>query len=154
MKIKNRILATFGALALATGAFAAAEQAREHRAHNRGGHFLDRAATQLDLTDAQKQFAQSLFRENREAARPLMQQLREGREQMAAAVKANNDAEITRIANQQAQLTAQLHALQAKSLAKFYAQLTPEQKVKADGMYNNLQKRFGKRFGNRAEKRG
>jgi Spy/CpxP family protein refolding chaperone len=150
MKIKNRIVAAFGALALATGAFAAAEQAREHRGHNRGGHFFDRAATQLDLTDAQKQFAQSLFRENRAAAQPLMQQLRQGREEMAAAVKANNDAEITRIANQQAQLTAQLHALRAKSLAKFYAQLTPEQRAKADSMYSNLENRFGRRF----QKRG
>jgi Spy/CpxP family protein refolding chaperone len=154
MKIKNRILAAAGTLVLATGAFAAAEQAREHRAHNRGGHFLERAATQLELTDSQKQFAQSVFKENREAARPLMQQLRQGREQMAAAVKANNDAEITRIANQQAQLTAQLHALQAKALAKFYAQLTPEQKAKADSMYSKLQNRFGSRAGHRFEKRG
>jgi Spy/CpxP family protein refolding chaperone len=151
MKIRNKVLAVVGAVVLTTGAFAAAEQAGEHRGH-RGerGQFLSRVATQLELTDAQKEFAKTLFQENRTAAQPLMQQLRQGREQMAAAVKANNDAEITRIANQQAQLTAQLHAMQAKSLAKFYAQLTPEQKAKADSMYSNLHNRFGHRL----QKRG
>lgn len=149
--LTTKILAAAAAVALTTGAFAAADQAAEQKGrHGRRGHMMGRIATQLELTEAQKQFAQNLFQENRAAVRPVMQQLRQVRQQMAAAVKANNEAEITRLAQEQAQLTAQLHAAHAKAMAKLYAQLTPEQKAKADSMFDNLQNRFGKRF----EKRG
>jgi Spy/CpxP family protein refolding chaperone len=149
MNFRNKVLAAVAAVALTTGAFAAADQVGERKAGRRGagfaarGHFMDRIATQLQLTEAQKQYAQTLFRENREAAKPVMQQLRQGREAMAAAVKADNEAEITRLAGEQAQLMAQVRALHAKGLAKFYAQLTAEQKAKADEMFNRLQNRFG-----------
>jgi Spy/CpxP family protein refolding chaperone len=148
MTIRHRIAAGVAALALASGIYAAAPQTSERR-HGRM-HRMERVATELQLTDAQKEFARTLFQENRAAARPIAQELRQGRQQMAAAVKANNEAEITRLANQQAQLTAQLNALRAKSMAKFYAQLTPEQKVKADAMYDKLHSRFQRR----SERRG
>ncbi|HET8549782.1 MAG TPA: Spy/CpxP family protein refolding chaperone [Bryobacteraceae bacterium] len=140
MTVRTRIATAVATLALATGVFAAAPRITER--HHARMHRIEWVANELQLTDAQKEFARTLFRENRGAAQPIIEQLRQNHAQMVAAVKANNDAEITRVANAQSQLTAQLHALLAKGLAKFYAQLTPDQKAKADAMYDNLRSHF------------
>ena len=100
---------------------------------------LDFLASRLSLTDAQKQSAQSIFDETRTAAKPVREQLRETRQALAAAVKAGRiDSELTEIATRQGTLMGQLSAIRAKGFAKLYAQLTPEQREKADQMHQRM----------------
>ena len=59
----------------------------------------------------------------------------------ANAVKANNTSAIDQLSQRQATLTAQLTALHSKAMASFYAQLTPEQKAKADEFHGRMKNR-------------
>ena len=143
MNFKQKV-ASFAAVAiLATGAFAATEGHQGHQGGAFGQHRLERMATALNLTDAQKATAQTLFDQAKTEAAPIAAQLKQGRQAMAEAVKAGkSDAELATIANQQGTLMGQLAAIRAKAFAKFYAQLTPEQKDKADQMRQQMRNRF------------
>ena len=84
-----------------------------------------------------------LFNDAKAQAEPIVVQLKQGHESMAAAIKANkSDAEINDIAGKQGALIGQLAAIHSKAMAKFYAQLTPEQKNKADAIHDHIKARF------------
>src|SRR3989442_7800618 len=59
-------------------------------------HPLGRAAMHkrmlqaLNLTDSQKQQAKAIFQQTREGAKPMVEQLKQNREALTAAVKSNN----------------------------------------------------------------
>lgn len=106
------------------------------------GLMLDRAAVVLDLTEQQKEFARKLAADTRAQAQPLIEQLRQAREELAAAVKSNNTGNIGAITARQGNTMGQLAALRAMAMAAFYAQLTPEQKVKADKLYEQRRSRM------------
>jgi Spy/CpxP family protein refolding chaperone len=114
------------------------------------GHFhrdpermLEHLGILLDLTEAQKQAAKTLFTDARTQAEPVVAQLKQGHETMEAAVKGNrSDTEINDVAAKQGVLAGQLVAIHAKSMAKFYALLTPEQKAKADRVHDQIKSRF------------
>src|SRR4051794_40677168 len=74
-----------------------------------GNHMmLDRMAANLNLTDAQKQQAQSIFQSARQSAEPVQAQLKQSRQALNAAAKAGaSDAEIDRLANALGPLMAQ-----------------------------------------------
>lgn len=119
-----------------------------------GGHFqhnpermVEHIGTILDLTDAQKTTAKALFADAKSQAEPIVTQLKAGHTAMAEAVKANkSDVEISDIAARQGVLVGQLAAIHAKAMAKFYAQLTPDQKAKADRLHDQFRSRFMSRF--------
>ena len=103
----------------------------------------------LNLTDAQKQQAQSIFDAERQAAEPIRTQLETARAALNDAAKKNaGDAELDRLAQAEAPLLAQLEANHAKAFAKFYAILTPEQKQILDSAPQGPDGGFG-RFGRR-----
>jgi len=104
---------------------------------------MDRLAARLNLTDAQKQQAQSIFTEARKSAQPLRAQIRQNKQALAAAVKSNSPADIDRISNSMAPLLAQASAIHSKAFAQFYATLTPDQKSKVDQRFN--QRESGRR---------
>jgi periplasmic protein CpxP/Spy len=111
--------------------------AREH---------LDRIAQKLGLSDAQKQQARSIFEQAREQSQPIRQQLKQNREAMAAAVKANQVSEIHKLAHVRGDLVAKQATVRGEASAKFYAILTPEQRVKADQMRQQFRERRRERF--------
>ena len=152
MNLKKTITTAALAVGLATASFAAAQDGPRGRGHHRGG-MLARAGAALNLTDTQKEFAKQLHADTRKQAEPIMAELRKNRQDLAAAVKANNTGAITTLTQREGDLTAQLSALRAKSMASFYAQLTPEQRAKADEMHSRMKDRannFKERRGNRA----
>lgn len=110
-------------------------------------HFLNHISSALSLTDAQKATAQELFTATKTQAEPLMQQMKQNRTDMQAAIKSNNTAQISALAARQGQLSGQLAELHGKAMASFYAQLTPEQRVKADELHSHLEGRMHRRFG-------
>jgi len=100
---------------------------------SRGGMMLRRLAAGLNLSDAQKQQAQSIFSAARESAAPIQAQLRQNRQALAAAVKSGaSNAQIDQLASSMGPLLSQAAAIHAKSLAQFYSILTPDQKAKLD----------------------
>jgi periplasmic protein CpxP/Spy len=144
--MKHSLLNAAAVTALAAGmAFGQSAPAQDpsvqkspHASAGRGammGHF----GADLNLTDAQKTQAQSIFSAARQSAEPLKAQIKQGRQALAAAVKAGApDAEIDRLSNNLAPLLAQSTAIHTKAFAKFYATLTPEQKVKVGDHFSQM----------------
>jgi periplasmic protein CpxP/Spy len=108
-----------------------------HQGFARHGMVRRRMMKALNLTDAQKQQAKGIFQQARQTNQPVMQQLKQNREALAAAVKANDTARIEQLTAKQGQLRGQTMAVRAEAMAKFYQTLTPEQKTKADQLRQN-----------------
>jgi periplasmic protein CpxP/Spy len=104
--------------------------------HRHGGHmgYMFKA---LNLTDAQKAQVKSIMQANRVTNRPLMQQMAQNRLAMLTATSngAFDQAKVTALANQQAQLMAQMTVQKESIQSQIYNQvLTPEQRATADQM--------------------
>jgi Spy/CpxP family protein refolding chaperone len=114
----------------AAGLFAAENpQARQHGG-GRFGHFM----SELNLTDAQKAQAKSIFQGARQSAQPVRQQLMETRKSLRAAIKANDTAQIQQLSATEGNEIGQLAAIRGSAFAKVYQTLTPDQKQKADAL--------------------
>lgn len=106
----------------------------------RAGDRLERIAKRLNLTDEQKAQARAIAEDARTQVKALAPQLKDQREAVREAVQKNaDDNTIRNLAAKQGDLHAQLAAIRIKSMAKFYAILTPEQKQKAAEMRERLQ---------------
>ncbi len=161
--MKQRIFQLTAAAALAAGmAFAQttpapAQPAQPGPAGQHGmrrgmGMMRQRMVQALNLTDAQKQQAKTIFQQTRQTAKPIADQLKQNREALAAAIKANNVAQIDSLSAQQGVLRGQLLAARSEGLAKFYSILTPDQKAKADQIHENMKQRMQQRMQNRQQK--
>ncbi len=101
------------------------------------GMFLEHMARYLDLSDDQRAQIKSLWEAQRPATEPLLKQLAVGRKDMLAATAngAFDQAKVQAIANQQAQILAQLTVLREQLQSKIYnTVLTSDQKAKVDQM--------------------
>src|SRR5262245_52205378 len=139
--MKFTLLKVAGISAIAAGL--ALSQAPQGDAQARPHHrMFGRFATNLNLTDAQKQQAQQIFSQARQAGEPVRAQLKQNHEALAAAIKSNSTAEIDRLSNANGPLLAQTSAIHAKAFAQFYSILTQEQKDKVgtrfQGMMNGM----------------
>jgi len=117
-------------------------------AGHRHGH-MGYLARELNLTDAQKQQIKGMMQAQRTTMRPLLQQMAQNREAMltATAGGAFDQAKVQGIANQQAQIMAQLAVQKASIHSQIYNQvLTPEQKAKADQLRQNQIARINQRL--------
>lgn len=105
-----------------------AAQQGPHRWQKRG----DRIARFLNLTDAQRaQFAAEL-QAARTSARPLHSRLKQIRQEMFQAVRANDTARIRQLSAKEGSLEGRMSAMRHDAFAKIYSQLTVEQRAKAD----------------------
>lgn len=139
MNLKTKVLSVIAVGAVATGLVFA----QAHHGMWGGQHRLAFLTQQLNLTDAQQAAAKDIFAQARTESQPIMDQLKQGHEAVAAAVKAGkSDAELTQLSQQQGVLMGQLAAVHTKAMARFYAQLTPDQKTKADQLHEQMKARF------------
>ena len=135
--MKRTFLNVAGAAVLVAG-MALAQNPPAQNSPHAGRHgaqassMIDRLSARLNLTDAQKQQAQSIFADARKTAQPVRAQIRQDKQALAAAVKSGSKADIDRISNNMGPLLAQASAIHAKAFANFYTILTPEQKSKVD----------------------
>ncbi len=109
------------------------------------GALRHRMVKALGLTDAQKQQAKAIFQETKTANQPIRAQLKQNRQALAAAVKANDIGQIRQLAQAQGTLRGQMMAARSEGMAKFYATLTPDQKVKAEQGLQNFRQRIAQR---------
>ena len=104
-----------------------------------GPHHLGRVGRivrALNLTESQKQQAKVIFRQARQTAQPVHQQLRQNRQMLLDAVKTSKtDAEIRQLSTEQGSLVGQIVAVRTEAWGKFYSLLTPEQRAQADQMW-------------------
>jgi periplasmic protein CpxP/Spy len=102
---------------------------------------MERIAQQLNLTDSQKQQAQTIFQQARQSAQPIRQELKQNREALTTAAKADREADIQKLSTEQGRLLGQLVGIRTDASAKFYQMLTPEQRAKADQMHQQFKQR-------------
>ena len=140
--MKNTLFRFAGAAICASGMLLAQTQAppanaappAQHRQWNRG-RMLDNLATKLNLTDAQKQQAQSIMASARQSSKTVAQELRQTRHALWDAAKTGQpEANIDQLSAKVGNLTGQLTAIRTKTFAQIYALLTPEQRTQADQM--------------------
>ena len=116
---------------------------RQGAAHwNRRALTHQRMMKALNLTDAQKDQAKAIFQQARQSAKPVVDQMKENRQALAAAVKANDRGQIAQLSAKQGQLRGQVTTIRAEAMAKFYRDLTPEQRAKADQMRQAVKARI------------
>jgi Spy/CpxP family protein refolding chaperone len=93
---------------------------------------VDRLATELNLTDAQKAKATTIFTDAYSAGESMQSDLRSNRQSLSEAVKKNDTAAINTLAVTAGVLNGQLTAINSKAEAAFYAILTADQQAKYD----------------------
>ena len=158
--MKNSLMKFAAVGALAAGMAFAQAPVTNPPASNNGqtstvrprARFHQRMMNALNLTDAQKQQAKTIFQQARESAKPVFQELKQNRQALTAAVKADNNSQIRELAAKQGNLRGQLLAIRSGAMAKFYQVLTPEQRAKADQMHQKMHTRMQERFGRRANR--
>jgi len=149
--MKNNLIRLAGVAAIAAGmAFAQAPantQQQPPAAHRmaRRGQFRQHMMQALNLTDAQKQEAKAIFQHARETSKPVREELKQNRDALAAAIKADDTARIHNLSAKQAGLQAKMVEIRSDAMAKFYAKLSPEQRAKADQLHQQMKARWQQR---------
>lgn len=89
-------------------------------------------AALLDLTDAQKAAATTIFTDAYTASQTPQSNLKAARQSLSDAVKSNNTGAIDQVSVSIGTLSGQLTAIESKAEAAFYAMLTAAQQAKYD----------------------
>lgn len=107
------------------------------RAMRAGRHrMMQRLSERLNLTPDQRQQVRAMFSDASAQTKPLRARLHEERASLAVAIKAGSEKQIDEITYQNADALAKLQAIRAKTMAKVYSILTPDQKAKFDMVYS------------------
>jgi Spy/CpxP family protein refolding chaperone len=106
-----------------------------------------RVVQALNLTDAQKQQAKTIFQQARQSEQPLAQELKQNRQALRDAVKAGKgDGEILQLAVSRGHILGQVTAVRTQALAKFYSTLTPDQRARAGQTHLKIRQIVKKRL--------
>ena len=143
--MKSKWFMPIGAAILVAGAAFVYAQTEpnpgQHRAVNRQEWMqrrFDRMSAALNLTDAQKAQAKTILQGAHQNAMQYSTQLKQNRQALAAAVKADNTADIERLSAEQGSLMGKMMAVRSEAFAKIYQTLTPDQRAKADQMHEHF----------------
>jgi Spy/CpxP family protein refolding chaperone len=117
--------------------------------HNFARNHWAKISQELNLTDAQKAQAKTIFGQARETAKPVREELKANREALRAAVKADRRSEIAKLSTERGNLMGKMLAVRTEAAAKFYQVLTPEQRAKADQLHQQFRQRTHERFNQR-----
>jgi len=105
------------------------------------GH-VEHLAQALNLTDSQKEQAQTIFRNARESSQPIQEELKRNRDRLTLAAKSASETDIQSLAIEQGRLLGQLVAIRTRASSKFYQILTPEQRIKYDEERQQARQKF------------
>jgi protein CpxP len=153
MKTKLMVVVSVMALVLCGAAMVAYAQGPEggpHHGWGGPGHGgMGFMARELNLTDAQKAQVKTIMQANHANMKPIMQQMEQNRAAMLAATAngAYDQAKITALANQQAQLQAAMTVQHEALKHQIYTQvLTSEQQAKAEQLRTEQINRINQRL--------
>jgi Spy/CpxP family protein refolding chaperone len=152
MRVRRfRVLAAVFAVALlASGAFSQnvvkTTQSSRHRGRGFGARMFGFYSDYLDLTDAQQAQMKDILAKEKPAIRPLMQQLAQGHQQLAALEQSGafDETKVRTIANQQSQIMTELMVQKARIKSELMTVLTQDQKDKMAKFEARRQARFQK----------
>lgn len=114
-------------------------------AFGHGGHRMGFFADYLDLTDAQREQMKSILQKERATMKPLMQQLRQSREQLHQfAEGAYDEAKVRAVATQQAQNMIELAVQKTRIHSELFQVLTADQQAKMKEVEASRAARRGK----------
>lgn len=140
---KIQVLVVALALTLVAGVAVSQEVERHHmRGHGMFGEMLPFRA--VDLTDAQRAQIKQLYQNAKPTMKPLFQQLHQNHQAMVQLITSGNfdQAKAQALANQSAQIVAQMEAQHAQIASQAYQLLTPEQKTKLNEVIAKRQQWF------------
>ena len=102
--------------------------------HHKGRHHgMHRFLEKLNLTDAQKDQIHAIVTEERANIKPLVQKLKEGRNELRAATKegAFDEQQVRSLASKQASTITEMIVAKQRMKARIFKVLTPEQRAQA-----------------------
>ena len=148
--MKKVIFGIIAIVVLATGAIFVVAQRAGHKdgrgfGMGRGqGHMMGMALRGLDLTDEQKASVKTIMEASRTNIQPLMQQKRDIHTKLAALGTDGSfdEAQVTALATEQGNITAQMIVEKEKVKSQISALLTDAQKAKAAEMRTKFQERM------------
>jgi protein CpxP len=145
--MKKRILAisaiavlVIGATVLALGhGFQGHGGPRDGRRH---ADMLEHMSQALNLTDAQKQQVKAIMDETEAAAEANHTKIEEIHKQLHAATANGqfDETQVRALANQKAQLDADMMVEHFRAMSKVFAILTPEQRTKAEELHKQMER--------------
>jgi protein CpxP len=141
-----KLLAVVLSIAMATAAFSQTV-VKTHQGMGRRGsfsHMLGFYTDYLDLTDAQQAQMKDIIAKEKPSIQPLMQQLRQGHQQMSQLEQAAtfDEAKVREMAAQQTQTLTELTVQRARVESEMYQVLTPDQKTKLSTIITQHEQRF------------
>ena len=99
---------------------------------------LETISAELALDVQQRNQIKAIFDQTREAARPVQEELQKLRQSMKDVVKAGKDAEVKALSVKIGDQHERLAALQGNAFGRVIKLLKPDQKNKADPIFDNL----------------
>lgn len=141
--MKKYIITGVASIAMLFSAITWGQAAKQGRGEH--GMFGQRMAQQLGLTEAQQQQIKSIMETEKPKMQPLMQELKQERQQMNALTDSGNfdEAAVRAAASKQAQSATDLAVERARVKSQIFAVLTPDQRTKAQEMEKNFAGRRG-----------
>jgi Spy/CpxP family protein refolding chaperone len=143
--MRNRILGMAGMAVLVIGAaiFALGHGFQGPGGHGKGGphgDMLEHMSRALSLTDAQKQQAKAIMDSVESTATGIHAKLDEVHKQLEAATANGqfDETQVRTLANQEAQLEADMKVEHFRAISKVFSILTPEQRVKAEELHKQM----------------
>jgi Spy/CpxP family protein refolding chaperone len=110
--------------------------------HGKGGHgdMLEHMSRALNLTAEQKQQAKAIMDSVESTASGIHAKLDDVHKQLAAATANGqfDETQVRTLANQQAQLEADMTVEHFRAISKVFSILTPEQRVKAEELHKQM----------------
>jgi Spy/CpxP family protein refolding chaperone len=143
--VRGRILAALLSVGLmATLGFGQTAMHRAGFGHHGGfGNMLGMMGDYLDLTDAQRTQMKAILAKEKPTLQPLMQQLKQGHQQMSQLEDGTFDeGKVRALATQQSQTLTELMVQKARIKSELMQVLTPDQKTKLAAFKAKQQARF------------
>jgi Spy/CpxP family protein refolding chaperone len=142
--MKKYILTAVASVAMLCSAAIGFAQAGKAAGHEHG-MFGQRMAQQLGLTDAQQQQIKGILEAEKPKMQPLMQELKQERQQMNTLTESGNfdEAAVRSAASKQAQTETDLAVERARVKSQIFAVLTPDQRTKAQQLETQFEGRRG-----------
>jgi Spy/CpxP family protein refolding chaperone len=147
--VRNKMWLAALAIMLVTGVAIAQRPGGPHGGGDFfGGPMMGFFADYLDLTDAQQAQIKAIIAKEKPALEPLFQQEKQSHEQMLQLIQSStfDEAKATAIANQAAQIHAQLEVQHARIASEAYQVLTADQKTKLAQFIAKREQRFEQRM--------
>ncbi len=147
MKKRILVIASIAVLVIGATIFAVAqgpEGMRKMHGYPRGPHghgdMLEHMSRELNLTEAQKQQVKAIFESTESTATGIHTKLEDIHTQLEAATANGqfDETQVRTLANQQAQLQADMMVEHLRAKSKVFAVLTPEQRTKAEEMHRGM----------------